>query len=732
MSKRDGHVCITTPHPKGKENEAAKVMEGCLVKISRCSMRSRGIKLLVVILVAGWLTALGSSVDASASRPTQQKGIGKWQKAIDALSLPGKGCFTAFYPKIEWLPSPCQSSPPRPMKPTTATYVGGAVSLSGNGDGHDYLTEVRGSMSSVTGTIGSVTPGTTEKGYNCTNYPYASCSPTEVANSYSIQLNSVFFTSPECSGIGAPGCMGWQQFVYNSEDNQILIQYWVYPTDGNCPTTTANLNSYGWQNLGNACYGNSPEGNLETTSGAVAPVPQPSCPPNTSLSVCTPLTGVTLKANVSANGDSVLMTTASGTATAVSTGSEVLGLAGNWSVSEFGIYGDSGGDEAYFMPATVGQQVEVPVQTTENGPTDFKLTCLVPEGLTGESNNLNLPEVPTMSSSGSPTMTVDQTSTPPANPPSCVNAVSNGETHLNTFQGLAYDFQASGDFVDATTGPNFIVQARQVPVPTYPLVTFNQGIAAQIGTSDVAVCDSPQRLFVDGSRVNLADGTQSNLPGGGDVSLNGNGTVYLISGTDGDWVSATIVPSSSTYPYVSLIDLGVGLGQWPTSVQGLLANAGDATQEGLRSSVSGKDRTNVRSIESSGGTVLTSPFNFNEFYGVYTNSWRVPSNQSLLNVCGGEASIGIPQQVFYAKNLGASAKPAQAICRAAGVTVISLLNDCTVDVVVLGKSAAAVYAEIPTPVKWGKIKPSKTRACASRSVCRMQPKVNSGISSSRH
>ena len=164
-------------------------------------------------------------------------------------------------------------------------------------------------------------------------------------------------------------------------------------------------------------------------------------------------------------------------------------------------------------------------------------------------------------------------------------------------------------------------------------------------------------------------------------------------------MSATINPTSNTYPYVSLIDLRVGLGQWPTSVQGLLANAGVAS--------SWNSNANPLSVESSGGDVLTAPFDFKDFYGLYTNSWRVPSEQSLLNVCGGKASIGVPKQVFYASNLGASAEAAaQATCSAAGVTVATLLNDCTLDVAELGEGAVAAYAEIPSPVAWGQILPA--------------------------
>ena len=409
------------------------------------------------------------------------------------------------------------------------------------------MTQIAGSMTSVTGSIGYVTPGTTEKGYNCSTYsttpPY--CSPTEVANSYSIQLNSGLFNTSLCSG-----CKGWEQFVYNSEDNAVFIQNWVInPTSttlpSQCPTPSGWPSTFGWGGPyafmnangtvlpGWYCYTSSNNGPLDTSvptpqqltgatlTGDISPIPSTNCSADPN-------------GHGSGNGycDTVVMTTATGYASMVSD-PEITGLAGNWAQAEFGIYGDALDDEAYFSSGTVGQPVQIDVQTTVNSPTNLQPTCLASVGLTGESNNLNLPETPGLSQwpGGPPTMTVDQTSTAlaPNVLPSCVNSEGWGETHLDTFQGLDYPFQASGDFIDTTTGPNFTVEARQVAgVPTNPQVTFNEDIAAQIGTSDVAVCDSPQRLFVDRRPVNLANGTQTNLPGGGSVSLDGNGNVYLI------------------------------------------------------------------------------------------------------------------------------------------------------------------------------------------------------------
>jgi hypothetical protein len=40
--------------------------------------------------------------------------------------------------------------------------------------------------------------------------------------------------------------------------------------------------------------------------------------------------------------------------------------------------------------------------------------------------------------------------------------------------------------------------------------------------------------------------------------------------------------------------------------------------------------------------VLTAPFGFQQFYGTYASSWRVPAGRSLLAPCGRKAASGSP------------------------------------------------------------------------------------------
>src|SRR6516165_10202401 len=68
-------------------------------------------------------------------------------------------------------------------------------------------------------------------------------------------------------------------------------------------------------------------------------------------------------------------------------------------------------------------------------------------------------------------------------------ASSIGDTHLRTFNGLFYDFQAAGDFILAEVEPDFTVHTRQVSgAPKWPDATVNQGVAARFARTEVAIC----------------------------------------------------------------------------------------------------------------------------------------------------------------------------------------------------------------------------------------------------
>ena len=380
----------------------------------------------------------------------------------------------------------------------------------------------------------------------------------------------------------------------------------------------------------------------------------------------------------------------SGTGYAATAPDKLVNLSGHWYYAQFGIYGDRDGNEADFIAGT-----DLKVNLMTHSGTTMAPQC-VAFNTTGESNNLFLQPAPTLGMGmgmAAPSIESDQNSNQPTSPAACANGNGWGEIHLNTFgcascsTHLSYNFQASGDFQLAAAplpsgGPPFNVQTRLIPFAANPNLSVSQDIAAQVGPSQVAVCNAPLRLEINKHAVQLANGHRIGLPGGGSVSRQAN--VYLIRDRHGDSVRA----APNSYLGVTYLDTWVGLGRWPTTVSGLLANAGN----------------HANAVESSGGTVVTAPFSFGKFYKQYGNSWRVTPAQDLLSACGTKFASGNPTANYEASSLPHQEfLSAHAICVSAGVRAPALLDACTLDVAVLGKKAVNVYRTLPTNVIWGKI-----------------------------
>jgi ABC-type phosphate transport system substrate-binding protein len=615
------------------------------------------------MVVAGLVAVLGppaAAVAGSTPRPTPHQGRTEWERAIAKLPVPGAGCFTASYPHVEWRSSRCVAAPRLPYSPAHGpSHAIVRNNADDVGDGVDYSAAVSGLLSSATGSFDAISPGTTETGLKDGGGP-------EVPNTFSLQLNTKPFTSPACTSSPDPACKGWEQFLYSTTSNTVFIQYWLIGYSTTCPA--------GWMTFGADCFENS---SATTVAGGPLTV--------ASLSSAK-LTG----SATSGGSDTVELTTSSGS-TAVSASDTVLGLAGAWTEAEFAVVGDCCGTKALFSSGTTLQ-----VRTTVHSGTTVAPTCVL-EGFTGETNNLNLAATPAIGTSASPAIVSQQTSSPGM--ASCASANSWGDTHLTTFHNLLYDFQASGDF-ELATGPKFVVQTRQVSgAPSWPNAALNHAVATRLGHSRVALClpsdgSSTARLVVGTKTEDLASGGLIKLSGGGYVSR--TGSTYLIRGATGDSVSAQVYSGRPSWMRVT-----VGVGHWPEPVHGLLADTGSYPP----------------AVESSTGTVLPAPFNMAQFYGPggYADSWRVPPGKSLLGVCGGKVSSGVPTEPLYARDLGPKvAAAAQKVCFDAGIQVTALLDACTVDVAVLHRAAAALfYRDVPADFFWGEILSQQPQPCQS-------------------
>lgn len=564
-----------------------------------------------------------------------------WRRTILRLRAKKAGCYTASFPRTEWISVACAAPPPYPIIPRSGP--GRRFVVGGN---TDYAAQTNPAISAVEGSFPSVSAGITESG------PIANSGPS-IADAYTLQINTNTFTSTACSGSPNAGCRGWEQFVYenNNVSHRVFIQYWLLDYNAACPAGWTQFSFTGSTTI--YCY--------QSTTTASLPAGQPA---NT-------LGTMTMSASANTGADQVTITAGANAASRV--GLNAVALSAGWTDSEFNVFGDggnsSGGGAATFSANSTITVREVIHNGTTNAP-----PCVM-EGFTGETNSLTLVGAPVLATQPSPTIEFTESNIA-GTPASCVSAAGVGDTHLSTFGGLFYDFQASGDFILAQTGRDFVVQARQVSgAPTWPNASINKAVAARMGANRLAVCLAPERLVINGKTVAIENGKILSLPAGVDVLHTGN--AYLAVDPHGNSLRAE---ANGTY-----INATVGLGRWPTAVQGILVN------------VPG----HVNQIATRTGTILTNPFPFEQLYHAYADSWNVRANESVLADCDPKVSVlaVAPTATFYAANLPTAAfTQARSICVTAGVKTKVLLDACTLDVAVIGKaSAAKVFVGLRPP-----------------------------------
>jgi hypothetical protein len=584
--------------------------------------------------------AAAPAPESVQTSPEEAKKRKDWKDSMLRKAAPKKGCFNAAYPSTEWTEVPCVKAPNIPAPPRHGprpAVVGNNNDISaGAPSGH--ITQAIGHFENVTNV-------TSESG------PIGNTGPS-IANAYTLQINTDFFSgSTACAGSPNPGCTGWEQWVYwntGSGAGSASMQYWLVSYNANCPT------GQGWNQvpvLGTSCFKNS--------TNAVSVPSQP----------ITNMANWTFTGTATSTGDSVTMST--GTNVYTTSGDNVVAASTAWTIAEFNIFGaggdssGNGGTASFNAGASADTRTEI-IYGGNTAP-----NCLA-QGFTAEMNNLSFgPTAPAATAPG-PAVIFEESIAGGATS-NCAAASTIGDTHLRTFNGLFYDFQAAGDFTLAEVDRGFAVQTRQVSgAPTWPDATVNKAVAARFGTTKVAVCLAPPGsneapgIHVDGKLTPVEDGKTLELPGGVGIARQGN--VYQITSESGDSVRATV---NSTW-----IDVAVGLGRWPSSVHGLIANPNG----------------NVNQIEKRDGVVLTNPFSFDDLYYRFADSWRVSGDASMLSACNAEKviEVGIPKRPFYAKDLEPGIREkAQGVCTAAGVKPGPLLEACTLDVAVIGQNAAA-------------------------------------------
>ncbi|MFJ1267069.1 VWD domain-containing protein [Legionella lytica] len=578
-------------------------------------------------------------IPQSPSHPSMKE-LKSWRSSIMRVPRPKNGCSSAKYPKAEWTEVPCVKAPTWPYLPSRRAHHGFVI-----GNGNDVTAQAAsGTISEAIGSFDSVTGVVNEYGVNPYNNVFS-------PNIFSLQLNSNFFeNTPACHGVS--GCLGWAQFVYSNASGTAFIQYWLINYGPTCPTSGGPAGT-GWISYSNSCYGN---------SNAVTVTASP--PLNISK-----LNQMVVAGQAAAGGNDTFTMTVGGTAYSTNDHDTVVNLANYWQTAEFNVFGDGNGSAATFNYNSANVAA-LKVRTAVDAGSSAAPSCLA-TGYTAETNNLNFGIFTASPAGANPAAIVFTESSTNTGSSACQTASSTGDTHITNFAGLEYDFQATGDFVLAEAGPDFIVQTRQgVPVidPRWKDTSINKAVAVQMGQTRVAIYVGPTRLVINDQPYKMSKG-QRHLDIDG-VQIARRDNEYVIIGPKGDSVRAQLFDNGMNTWMNVTVSLSSSMGK----TRGLLG-----TQEG-----------NIHELVTSQGMVLNWPVSFQDLYNLYGESWRVQPDQMLLE-SDSMVKAGVPERPFFMSDLRSKeAAQAIAVCKASGIMDAALLEACTLDTAVLGDSEKSV------------------------------------------
>ncbi|MEO0627736.1 MAG: VWD domain-containing protein, partial [Bacteroidota bacterium] len=220
-----------------------------------------------------------------------------------------------------------------------------------------------------------------------------------------------------------------------------------------------------------------------------------------------------------------------------------------------------------------------------------------------------------------------------------------GDPHFITFDNVAYDFQAAGDFVlaRATDGDDYEVQVRFVSLSSAVSATSAMATRVDGTTVSLEVNGNEGRLLIGGNERTLENGQSLTI---GDGRISRTGRAYNIDYGNGDQTSVSVF---STFMNVTPLP---SLARTRGAIEGLLGDGnGNPSND----------------FQLADGTVLETPIPSEVLYGEYAAGWLTKPSESILP--GEREAFAAPGRILTIDSLPTSLREAaEARVDAAGIT----------------------------------------------------------------
>jgi RHS repeat-associated protein len=254
---------------------------------------------------------------------------------------------------------------------------------------------------------------------------------------------------------------------------------------------------------------------------------------------------------------------------------------------------------------------------------------------------------------------------------------SYNDPHLQTLDGLGYDFQTVGEFtlVKSTTD-DFEIQTRQQPWNSSTSASANTGISIKSGGQRIA-------LYANQTNTLLINGTAITLPEGGLYAVGQNliireGREYSIITANNDLI---LVNDKGTW-----LNINLGLADnRQGKVVGLLGNFNN-------------NRNDDFALRD--GTVIGGSITNQQLYGTYAASWRITQATSIFDYASGQTTatftdLSFPSNIITTASLTPEQRAAaEQIARNAGITDPSVLEDVILDIFLSNGNTEFIQAAI--------------------------------------